>query len=227
MVQAANRPLLRFANIEKSYPMGSRRLRVLKQINLSVTAGEYLAIMGPSGSGKSTLLNLLGLLDAPDSGQYELNGSLVNRMADRHLARFRNAQIGFVFQSFNLFPQLDITGNIEVPMVYAGIGRRERRRRAVELAERLGLGHRTSHRPRELSGGQMQRTAIARALANRPPLILADEPTGNLDEETGDEILGLFQELVDDGQTVIMVTHNPAYRQRVQRVLDMRNGEFV
>jgi len=227
MVQAADRPLLSFTDIEKSYLMGTRRLRVLKQVNLSVQAGDYLAVMGPSGSGKSTLLNLLGLLDAPDSGRYELNGRSVERMADRHLARFRNAQIGFIFQSFNLFPQLDITGNIEVPMIYAGVGRRERRRRAAELAERLGLADRTSHRPRELSGGQMQRTAIARALANRPPLILADEPTGNLDEETGDEILDLFQELVDDGQTVIMVTHNPAYRRRVQRVLDMRNGEFV
>ncbi len=227
MVRSTAQPVLRFTDIEKSYQMGSRRLRVLKQINLTVEAGEYLAVMGPSGSGKSTLLNIAGLLDVPDSGTYELNGQSVGKLADHRLARCRNAQIGFIFQSFNLFPQLDITGNIEVPMMYAGVGRRDRRRRAAELAERVGLADRASHRPSELSGGQMQRTAIARALANRPPLILADEPTGNLDETTGDEILDLFSELVADGQTVMMVTHNPEYRRRVQRVLDMRDGEFV
>jgi len=227
MTRPTDQPVVRFTDIEKSYLMGTRRLRVLKKINLSVEAGEYLAVMGPSGSGKSTLLNLIGLLDAPDSGHYELNGKSVNRLADRHLARCRNAQIGFIFQSFNLFPQLDIIGNIEVPMIYAGVARRERRRRAAELAERVGLADRASHRPGELSGGQLQRTAIARALANRPPLILADEPTGNLDESTGDEILDLFQELVAEGQTVIMVTHNPEYRRRVQRVLNMHDGEFV
>ena len=227
MVRSTVQPVLRFTNIEKSYQMGARRLRVLKNINLTVEAGEYLAVMGPSGSGKSTLLNIAGLLDIPDSGVYELNGQSVGQLADHRLARSRNAQIGFIFQSFNLFPQLDITGNIEVPMMYAGVGRRQRRRRAAELAERVGLADRASHRPRELSGGQMQRTAIARALANRPPLILADEPTGNLDESTGDEILDLFAELVADGQTVMMVTHNPEYRQRVQRVLDMRDGELI
>jgi putative ABC transport system ATP-binding protein len=227
MVRSTLQPVLRFAGINKSYLMGARHLHVLKHIDLTVHAGEYLAVMGPSGSGKSTLLNIAGLLDVPDSGEYELNGESVGQLADHRLARCRNAQIGFIFQSFNLFPQLDITGNIEVPMMYAGVGRRARRRRAAELAERVGLADRASHRPRELSGGQMQRTAIARALANRPPLILADEPTGNLDESTGDEILDLFAELVADGQTVMMVTHNPEYRKRVQRVLEMRDGEFI
>ncbi len=220
-------PILQFAKIRKSYIMGARRLDVLKDIDLTVKQGEYLAIMGPSGSGKSTMLNIAGLLDLPDSGVYQLAGHDVSALADAALARQRNALIGFIFQAFNLFPQLDVIGNIEVPMVYAGKPRRERRRRAEELADRVGLLDRVHHRPRELSGGQMQRIAIARALANRPPLILADEPTGNLDEKTGQEILDLFDELVGGGQTVILVTHNPEYRARVHRVLDMRDGELL
>src|SRR5687767_3177712 len=194
---------------------------------MAVGRGEYVAIMGPSGSGKSTLLNLLGLLDVVDSGDYRLAGDEVGRLGDHELAKRRNSRIGFVFQSFNLFPQLDVLGNIEVPMVYGRRPLRERRLRAKELAEAVGLGHRLGHRPRQLSGGEMQRTAIARALANDPPLLLADEPTGNLDESTGNEILALFDQLVAKGQTMVLVTHNPAYKERVHRVLRMGNGELV
>jgi putative ABC transport system ATP-binding protein len=211
-------------NVHKFYVLGGNRLHVLKGVNLAIARGEYVAIMGPSGSGKSTLLNLLGLLDVVDSGDYRLAGDDVGRLDDYDLAKRRNSRIGFVFQSFNLFPQLDVVGNIEVPMVYGRRPLRERRERAEELAETVGLGHRLRHRPRHLSGGEMQRTAIARALANEPPLLLADEPTGNLDEKTGNEIMELFDRLVAAGQTLILVTHNPAYKGRVQRVLRMHDG---
>lgn len=212
---------------QKFYALGERKVHVLKGVSLSVKAGEYVAIMGPSGSGKSTLLNVLGLLDTLDSGSYRLAADEVATLRDAELARARARKIGFIFQSFNLFAQLDVIGNIEVPMVYAGVGFRERRKRARELAERVGLGHRLDHKPRQLSGGEMQRTAIARALANRPPLLLADEPTGNLDEKTGEEIMKLFAELVAGGQTMVLVTHNPAYEGRVGRVLRMADGRLV
>ncbi|MGE5611997.1 MAG: ABC transporter ATP-binding protein [Bacillota bacterium] len=214
-------------NIHKFYMLGARRLHVLKGINLRINKGEYVAIMGPSGSGKSTLLNLVGLLDTIDAGDYYLAGENVAKLSDDRLSRYRNYQIGFVFQSFNLFPQFDVLGNIAVPMAYAGRPMRERRARAQMLAEMVGLSHRIGHRPRQLSGGEMQRTAIARALANEPPLLLADEPTGNLDEKTGNEILQLFDELVANGQTLVLVTHNPTYRTRVHRVLDMKDGLLV
>ena len=223
---AAN-SIITLQNVHKFYTLGAKRLHVLKGINLSIAQGDYVAIMGPSGSGKSTLLNLMGLLDVIDAGDYLLAGQNVAKLKDETLARQRNARIGFIFQSFNLFPQFDVVGNIEVPMVYAGKPRRQRRKRARELAERVGLGHRVGHRPRQLSGGEMQRTAIARALANEPPVLLADEPTGNLDEKTGNEILLLFDELVKSGQTLVLVTHNPSYRTRVNRVLDMKDGELV
>jgi putative ABC transport system ATP-binding protein len=202
-------------------------LPVLKGISLVIGAGEYVAIMGPSGSGKSTLLNLLGLLDVPDGGDYFLAGENVAKLDDDALAYHRNAHIGFIFQSFNLFPQFDVLNNIAVPMMYAGVERRAARERAAYLGELVGLGHRLGHRPRQLSGGEMQRTAVARSLANSPPLLLADEPTGNLDEKTGNEIMGLFDELVAAGQTMILVTHNAAYRGRVGKVLDMRDGMLV
>src|SRR3954454_17135621 len=221
------RALVELENVHKFYTLGARRLHVLKAINLRITGGEYVAVMGPSGSGKSTLLNLISLLDVVDAGDYHLCGENVAKLHDDKLTRHRNAQIGIIFQSFNLLPQLDVVGNIEVPMVYAGVNINVRRKRAKELAERVGLSHRLNHRPRQLSGGEMQRTAIARALANEPPLLLADEPTGNLDEKTGEEILLLFDELVARGQTLILVTHNPQYRRRVKRVLDMRDGELV
>ena len=220
-------PIVHLKDIRKSYHLGSRELAVLKGVSLSIDPGEYVAIMGPSGSGKSTMLNIIGLLDVPDSGEFRLAGDNVRTMRDSRLARHRNAKIGFIFQSFNLFPQLDVLGNIEVPMIYAGLARRHRRRRREELAELVGLGKRATHRPRELSGGEMQRTAIARALANKPPLLLADEPTGNLDEKTGEEILTIFDRLIAGGQTMILVTHNPAYVQRVGRVLRMHDGELV
>jgi len=219
--------VVQLSAVHKHYRLGARRLEVLKGVSLGVGRGEYLAVMGPSGSGKSTLLNLLGLLDTIDSGDYHLAGQNVAQLSDDQLAEHRNALIGFIFQSFNLFPQLSVQGNIEVPMAYAGRSRRERHRRARQLAELVGLGERLNHRPRELSGGEMQRTAIARALANDPPLLLADEPTGNLDEKTGDEILDVFDRLVASGRTMILVTHNPAYISRVQRVLRMHDGELL
>jgi len=225
-VSAAD-PIVEFRNVHKFYTLGARRLHVLKGVNLEIGRGQYIAIMGPSGSGKSTLLNLIGLLDVVDAGEYYLVGENVARLSDDRLARHRTRQIGFVFQSFNLFPQFDVLGNIEVPMAYAGRPRRERRARARRLAEMVGLADRAHHRPHQLSGGEMQRTAIARALANEPPLVLADEPTGNLDEKTGEEILAVFDDLVRGGQTIVLVTHNPAYRQRVHRVLSMRDGELV
>jgi len=214
-------------NVHKFYTLGARRLHVLKGVNLRIPKGEYVAIMGPSGSGKSTLLNLIGLLDVIDAGDYYLAGENVAKLPDDRLATHRNRHIGFIFQSFNLFPQFDVVGNIAVPMAYAGRRLRERKKRARQLAEIVGLGHRLTHRPRQLSGGEMQRTAIARALANEPPLLLADEPTGNLDQKTGDEILKLFDQLVANGQTLVLVTHNPAYLARAHRVLDMRDGELV
>ncbi|MFH1022162.1 MAG: ABC transporter ATP-binding protein [Planctomycetota bacterium] len=219
--------VIELTNIRKSYRMGDRRLEVLRGVSLAAREGEYIAIMGPSGSGKSTLLNLIGLLDTPDAGEYRLAGESVAGLSDNRLAKFRNAKIGFVFQNFNLFPQLTVLRNIEVPMIYAGVPRARRHARAKELAGRVGLAHRLTHRTNQLSGGEMQRTAIARSLANDPALILADEPTGNLDEKTGLEIVALFDELVAAGTTIVLVTHNPAYRKRVQRVVNIHNGEFV
>jgi putative ABC transport system ATP-binding protein len=219
--------IVELRDLRKSYPLGDRNLPVLKGITLRVDRGEYVAIMGPSGSGKSTLLNLLGLLDVPDSGDYFLAGDNVSKLPDDDLAYHRNAHIGFIFQSFNLFPQLDVAGNIAVPMMYAGVARRDARERAEYLASLVGLGHRLRHRSRQLSGGEMQRTAIARALSLQPPLLLADEPTGNLDEKTGNEIMALFDRLVAEGQTMLLVTHNPAYQHRVRRTLNMRDGYLL
>jgi putative ABC transport system ATP-binding protein len=219
--------IVELRRLEKSYLVGEGRLRVLKGITLAIPRGSYIAVMGPSGSGKSTLLNMLGLMDVPDSGEYYLAGENVSRLSDDDLSFHRNAHIGFIFQSFNLFSQLDVVGNIEVPMLYGGVPRRQARERARALADLVGLGKRVHHRPKQLSGGEMQRTAIARSLANEPPLLLADEPTGNLDEKTGDEIMAVFDRLVAGGQTLLLVTHNPAYRERVHRVVRMHDGELV
>ena len=219
--------LLELSDIHKTYQIGETSIEVLKGIDFSIQAGDYVAIMGPSGSGKSTMLNILGLLDVPDTGSYHLNDQEVARLKDADLAAVRNKQIGFIFQSFNLFPQYDVLSNIMVPMIYARIPRQERKERAEQLAERVGLGHRLYNRPTQLSGGEMQRVAIARALSIDPPLLLADEPTGNLDEQRGEEILAIFDELIADGKTIIMVTHNNEYQNRVQRVLRMRDGRLL
>jgi putative ABC transport system ATP-binding protein len=220
-------PIVELRELHKCYPLGGRDIPVLKGITLSIQQGEFVAIMGPSGSGKSTLLNLLGLLDVPDEGDYILAGENVSRLSDDELSFHRNRRIGFIFQSFNLFPQLNVVDNIAVPMMYAGVPRSQSHRRAEFLADLVGLGHRLDHRPRELSGGEMQRIAVARALSNSPPLLLADEPTGNLDEKTGEEIMELFDRLVQDGQTLLLVTHNAAYKTRTHRVLNMRDGVLL
>ena len=219
--------LLALSGIHKTYQIGETSIEVLKGIDFEIQAGEYVAIMGPSGSGKSTMLNILGLLDVPDTGSYHLNHQEVARLKDADLAAVRNKEIGFIFQSFNLFPQYDVLSNIMVPMIYARIPRQERKERAEQLAERVGLGHRLYNRPTQLSGGEMQRVAIARALSIDPPLLLADEPTGNLDEQRGEEILEIFDELIAAGKTIVMVTHNNEYQNRVQKVLHMRNGRLL
>jgi putative ABC transport system ATP-binding protein len=196
-------------------------------VNLAVEEGEYLAIMGASGSGKSTMLNILGCLDRPTSGHYYLDGQDVSGLSDAALSEFRGRRIGFVFQSFNLIPQLTALGNIEVPLFYRGMVRRERRRRSQELAERVGLGPRARHRPMELSGGEQQRVAIARALANEPVIILADEPTGNLDSKTGQEILAIFDDLAARGRTLIIITHDERIGARTHAIVRLADGQVV
>jgi ABC-type lipoprotein export system ATPase subunit len=213
--------------LTKVYGRGENRVQALTGMNLNVEPGERIAIMGPSGSGKSTLMNLIGLLDQPTSGSYTLNGRDVSRLRGSELARARGDLIGFVFQSYNLLPRESALGNVELPMVYAGVGRKERRKRALGLLERVGLSQRAHHRPPELSGGQMQRVAIARALVNGPALLLADEPTGNLDTVSGAEILDLFEELNASGVTVVVVTHDPEVAARTRRVVELRDGRMV
>ena len=198
--------------IKREYDMGGEIVRALRGIDLAIVRNEYVAIMGPSGSGKSTLMNLVGCLDTPNGGEYWLNGTLVSKMSDDQLARVRNKEIGFVFQTFNLLPRATALHNVELPLVYAGISSSERRERAKEALSRVQLADRMDHRPNELSGGQRQRVAIARALVNTPSILLADEPTGNLDSATSEDIMRVFEELASEGQTVIMVTHEPRYR---------------
>lgn len=216
---------LSMENLLKTYHAGEFDVPVLKGINLHVNRGEFLGIMGSSGSGKSTLLNILGLLDKPTGGTYLLDGQRVETMDDTMLTELRNIKIGFIFQAFNLFPHLTVEENIEVPMVYAGVAKKIRKRIARENAERVKLAHRLDHRPTQLSGGEMQRVAIARSLVNKPTFLLADEPTGNLDEKTGDEIMELFHELHGQGVTIVMVTHNPTYERHYNRVIYLRNGQ--
>jgi putative ABC transport system ATP-binding protein len=216
--------LIQIHDLTRRYVMGTETVHALRGVSLSIERGEYLAIMGPSGSGKSTLMNLLGCLDTPSSGYYELNGVNVAHMDDNSLAEIRNREIGFVFQSFNLLPRSDSLHNVELPLIYSGVSASERREKAMQALVNVGLGERTHHKPNELSGGQRQRVAIARALVNNPSIVLADEPTGNLDSRTGEEILGLFETLSRRGNTIIVVTHEEEVAQHARRIIRIRDG---
>jgi putative ABC transport system ATP-binding protein len=217
-------PLIEVHGLQKQYQMGSETVRALRGVDLVIGRNEYVAIMGPSGSGKSTFMNLIGCLDTPTGGEYVLNGQKVAGMKDDDLARIRNREIGFVFQTFNLLPRSTALENVELPLVYAGVGKAERRERATEALRAVELADRLDHRPNELSGGQRQRVAIARALVTRPSIILADEPTGNLDSRTSEEIMALFQRLHAEGQTIIMVTHEPDIAAHADRVVMLKDG---
>jgi putative ABC transport system ATP-binding protein len=216
--------IIRLEGITREYLMGGERIRALAGVDLAIIRNEYVAIMGPSGSGKSTMMNVLGCLDTPSGGSYWLNGHEVSRMADDDLARVRNREIGFVFQTFNLLPRASALANVELPLVYAGVTSRERRRRAESALTRVGLAERMHHKPNELSGGQRQRVAIARALVNEPSILLADEPTGNLDSTTSVEIMRVFGQLHAQGQTVVLVTHEPDIAAHAHRVVVLRDG---
>jgi putative ABC transport system ATP-binding protein len=218
--------VVELTGVGKRYVRGSREVTALDGITLAISEGEALAIMGPSGSGKSTLLSLLGCLDRPSRGEYRLEGNLVSDMTDDALSRIRNRRIGFVFQSFHLIPQLTVAENVETPLLYAGVGEREARRRALLALGRVGLEPRADHRPVELSGGEAQRAAIARALVTEPRLVLADEPTGNLDSATGQEVADLLESVHRDGRTVVLVTHNEALAGRARRLVRLRDGRI-
>jgi putative ABC transport system ATP-binding protein len=218
-------PLIETRDLWKTYVMGDEEIHALKGVSLAIERGEYVAIMGPSGSGKSTLMNLIGCLDTPSKGTYLLNGKEVSKMNDNELARIRNEEIGFVFQTFNLLPRASALHNVELPLVYAGVSKKDRLERAKAALERVELAHRMNHRPNELSGGQRQRVAIARALVNDPSILLADEPTGNLDSKTGVEIMALFARLHAAGNTIILVTHEADIAAYAHRVISIRDGQ--
>jgi len=220
-------PTIRLENLQRRYLMGGGHIDALHRVDLDVGDNEYLAIMGQSGSGKSTLMNIIGCLDRPTDGEYWLNEERVSRMDDRQLARIRNREIGFVFQTFNLLPRMSALANVEVPLVYGSIRRKERHALATEALEKVGLGDRMNHRPPEMSGGQRQRVAIARALVTNPSILLADEPTGNLDSSTGEEIMGLFDRLQQEGNTLIVVTHEQHIADRASRVVQLSDGDIV
>lgn len=217
-------PLIQLRGIEKKYRVGDQDIYALRHIDLDIPKGEFLALMGPSGSGKSTLMNVLGCLDTPTKGSYVLNGTEVGQLNDQELSAIRNKEIGFVFQTFNLLPRLTALENVALPLVYAGIGKKERLERARQSLEEVGLGNRITHRPNELSGGQRQRVAIARALVNKPSLLLADEPTGNLDSKTTAEIMQLIDEIHRKGNTIIVVTHEEEIAHHARKVIRLRDG---
>ena len=222
-----NSPILRLVNVGKMYATGSVQVEALRGISMEVARGEYVAIMGPSGSGKSTLMHILGCLDVPTSGSYDLAGEDVSTMDEDALAHVRNRQIGFVFQQFNLLSSLPAWRNVELPLCYSGVGRAERKKRAVLALERVGLGDRLDHRPGELSGGQQQRVAVARALVTDPALILADEPTGNLDSHSTADVLRLFAELHDQGRTIVLITHEHDVAESAQRIVRLFDGQIA
>jgi putative ABC transport system ATP-binding protein len=219
-------PLIEIVQMSKNYIMGELEVPALKDINLKINKNEYVAIMGPSGSGKSTLMNILGCLDTPTEGDYLFNSLNVSHMDDDALSAFRNKEIGFIFQNFNLLPRLNALQNVEIPLMYAGINKHERRERALHALDRVGLTERIHHKPAELSGGQRQRVAIARALASKPGILLADEPTGALDSKTGDEIMALFRELHLEGNTIILITHEQEIANHANRSIFIKDGQI-
>jgi putative ABC transport system ATP-binding protein len=219
--------LLELEKIEKTYDMGVEKVQAVRTIDLTVEKNDYVAIMGPSGSGKSTLMNIIGCLDTPTSGSYRMEGVEIARMSDNELANIRNQKIGFVFQTFNLLPRATALQNVELPLIYAGVKKNERRKRALDVLNMVGLTDRVLHLPNELSGGQRQRVAIARALVNNPSIILADEPTGNLDSKTGEEIMAILQVLHDGGNTIILVTHEEYIAEYSRRIIRLHDGRIV
>lgn len=227
MRQGREKRMISIKNLWKVYSNGNIKVEALKGINLDIEEGEFVSIMGPSGSGKSTMMNILGCLDKPTDGRYELDNAKIEELNELELARIRNKKIGFVFQSFNLLPRTSAFKNVELPMLYANVHSKERSDRAVEALERVGLGERIHHKPNELSGGQKQRVAIARALVNNPVVILADEPTGNLDSKSSDEIMDIFKKLNDEGATIVIVTHEPDIAEKTKRIVTFRDGKIV
>ncbi|PYI51375.1 ABC transporter ATP-binding protein [Paenibacillus flagellatus] len=219
--------IIELSGIGKTYGRGAEQVQILRNVSLSVAAGDFVAIVGPSGSGKSTLMNTIGLLDTPTEGTYVLDGVATERLSDSQMAAVRNKKIGFIFQQFNLLPRLTALENVELPLIYAGVGTSERRERARRMLESLGMGARVGHRPSQLSGGQQQRVAIARALAGSPSLLLADEPTGALDSKTGQEVLDLMIELNAQGNTIVLITHDPHIAEHAARVVSIRDGAIV